>query len=105
MSGDPIATTRGPIATVQKNRREELRFSLDEFKGHRFVTVRIYAPGRDGSMVPTKCGVTFRPALIAEFRPGAMQKLSLSCQLQLSQSILNTVVDRLAFADERIAHA
>ncbi|MGH8673875.1 MAG: protein kinase domain-containing protein [Burkholderiales bacterium] len=48
---------------------------------------------------------TMTDALIAEFRPAAMKKLSLNCQLQLSQSLLNTVVDRLAFADERIAHA
>ena len=48
---------------------------------------------------------TMTDALIAEFRPAAMKKLSLNCQLQLSRSLLNTVVDRLAFADERIAHA
>jgi hypothetical protein len=48
---------------------------------------------------------TLTDALIAEFRPAAMKKLSLNCQLQLSQSLLNTVVDRLMFADERIAHA
>ncbi|HEY6966783.1 MAG TPA: serine/threonine-protein kinase [Burkholderiales bacterium] len=48
---------------------------------------------------------TLTDSLIAEFKPGAMKKLSLNCQLQLSQSLLNTVVDRLAFADERIAHA
>ena len=48
---------------------------------------------------------TLTDALIAEFRPGAMKKLSVNCQLQLTQSLLNTVVDRLAFADERIAHA
>ncbi len=48
---------------------------------------------------------TLTDALIAEFRPAAMKKLSLNCQLHLSQSLLNTVVDRLAFADERIAHA
>jgi hypothetical protein len=34
-----------------------------------------------------------------------MKKLSVNCQLQLSQSLLITVIDRLAFADERIAHA
>jgi 3-deoxy-manno-octulosonate cytidylyltransferase (CMP-KDO synthetase) len=34
-----------------------------------------------------------------------MRKLSTNCQLQLSLSLLNTVVDRLAFADERIARA
>jgi len=48
---------------------------------------------------------TLTDALIAEFRPGAMHRLSVNCQLQLSLSLLNTVVDRLAFADERIAHA
>jgi hypothetical protein len=64
------APTPAPIAIVQKNQREELRFSLDEFKGHRFVSLRIYAPGRDGLMVPTKSGVTFRPELIAEIRKG-----------------------------------
>ena len=44
-------------------------------------------------------------ALVAEFRPVALRTLSKNCQLQLSLSLLNTVVDRLAFADERIAHA
>jgi len=56
--------------------------------------------------VPRQATVeTLTDALIAEFRPAAMKKLSVNCQLQLSQSLLNTVVDRLMFADERIAHA
>jgi serine/threonine protein kinase len=66
-----------------------------------------------GEMAHVKAGAiprqatveTLTDALIAEFRPAAMKKLSLNCQLQLSQSLLNTVVDRLMFADERIAHA
>jgi len=66
-----------------------------------------------GEMAHVKAGAiprqatveTLTDALIAEFRPGAMNKLSINCQLQLSLSLLNTVVDRLAFADERIAHA
>jgi eukaryotic-like serine/threonine-protein kinase len=64
-----------------------------------------------GEMAHVKAGAmprqatveTLTDALIAEFRPGAMAKLSVNCQLQLSRSLLNTVVDRLAFADERIA--
>jgi serine/threonine protein kinase len=48
---------------------------------------------------------TITDALIAEFRPSAMKKLSTNCQLQLTLSLLNSMVDRLAFADERIAHA
>jgi serine/threonine protein kinase len=66
-----------------------------------------------GEMAHVKAGAiprqatveTLTDALIAEFRPGAMKKLSTNCQLQLSQSLLNAVVDRLMFADERIAHA
>ena len=58
-----------------------------------------------GQMTRQATVETMTDALIAEFRPAAMKKLSLNCQLQLSQSLLNTVVDRLAFADERIAHA
>ncbi|MGH6629866.1 MAG: cyclic nucleotide-binding domain-containing protein, partial [Burkholderiales bacterium] len=58
-----------------------------------------------GSMPRQATVETLTEALIAEFRPGAMKKLSTNCQLQLSLSLLNTVVDRLAFADERIAHA
>jgi serine/threonine protein kinase len=66
-----------------------------------------------GEMAHVKAGAiarqatveTLTDALIAEFRPAAMKKLSVNCQLQLSQSLLNTVVDRLMFADERIAHA
>src|SRR5258706_5753329 len=66
-----------------------------------------------GEMAHVKAGLmprqatveTITDALIAEFRPDAMKKLSVNCQLQLSLSLLNTVVDRLAFADERISHA
>jgi serine/threonine protein kinase len=60
---------------------------------------------KDGGIPRQATVETLTDALIAEFRPGAMKKLSVNCQLQLSQSLLNAVVDRLMFADERIAHA
>ncbi|MGH8765614.1 MAG: protein kinase domain-containing protein, partial [Burkholderiales bacterium] len=60
---------------------------------------------KSGAMTRQATVETITDALIAEFRPAALRKLSKNCQLQLSLSLLNTVVDRLAFADERIAHA
>jgi serine/threonine protein kinase len=57
-----------------------------------------------GEMARQATVETLTEALIAEFRPAALKKLSERCQLQLSVSLLNTVVERLAFADERIAH-
>ena len=60
---------------------------------------------KTGQMARQATVETLTDALIAEFRPEAMNVLSAGCQLQLALSLLNTVVDRLAFADERIAHA
>jgi serine/threonine protein kinase len=60
---------------------------------------------KNGQMPRQATVETLTDALIAEFRPAAMKKLSLNCQLQLSKSLLNTVIERLIFADERIAHA
>jgi serine/threonine protein kinase len=71
------------------------------------------APAYFGEMAYVKSGglprqatvETLTDAVIADFRPAAMRKLSPACQLQLSDALLNSLVDRLAFADERIAHA
>ncbi len=43
--------------------------------------------------------------LIAEVAPGSIERLGKNCQLQLSLALMHTLVDRLAMADERIAHA
>jgi len=43
--------------------------------------------------------------VVAEFDPEALQATSLRCQLQLARAILDSVVDRLALANERIAGA
>jgi serine/threonine protein kinase len=66
-----------------------------------------------GEMAYVKAGAMSRQAtvetmadcLIARFRSSALKPLSVNCQLALSQALLNTLVERLAFADERIAHA
>ncbi len=41
--------------------------------------------------------------VVAEFDPEAIQKTSLPCQLQLTKAILDSVVDRLSLANERMA--
>lgn len=49
------------IATIEKNKAEELRIALTEYKGHNCVDVRIFAePYADEGQgrVPTKKGVT-----------------------------------------------
>ena len=48
-----------PIATIKKNGREEIRVALAEFKGTKFVDVRVYAEfaGATHARSPTKEGV------------------------------------------------
>ena len=48
------------IAVIEKNRDEEIRVVLGDFKGHQLVSIRIFADTRedDGQdRVPTKKGV------------------------------------------------
>lgn len=51
------------IAVVEKNSREEVRVSLDEFAGVQVVDVRIFADFKTGPLAvrgPTKKGVTLK---------------------------------------------
>ena len=45
---------------------------------------------------------TFTDVLLAEFSYSALQNASKDCQLQLSNALVHTLVDRLALANERI---
>ena len=63
------------IATIEKNRSEELRIALKEYEGHHYVDLRTYTePYSDHGQgrVPTKKGVTLGvaklPALIEALR-------------------------------------
>ena len=64
-----------------------------------------------GEMAYIKSGAIPRQAtvesmtdlVLAEFDTTAIQRLSNNCQLRLTFALLNTLVDRLALADERIA--
>jgi serine/threonine protein kinase len=66
-----------------------------------------------GEMAYVKAGAIRRQAtvesitdvVVAEFEPASIERLSKTCQLQLSQALLHTLVDRLAMADERISIA
>lgn len=47
---------------------------------------------------------TLSDVVLAEFEPAAIAKTSAVCQLQLTKAILDSVVDRLALANQRMAN-
>jgi hypothetical protein len=58
------------VGTIRKNSDDELRISLDEFKGHRLLDLRIFSAFTAAKVpMPTKKGVAIAvekiPALIA----------------------------------------
>ncbi len=54
------------IGTLRKNARESIAVMLREFKGHRFVDVRIVVEGKDGQPQPTGKGVALKPDSLPE---------------------------------------
>jgi hypothetical protein len=57
----PPEETGTRLATFNRGRGEEqLRVCLDTFEGHRFVSIRLWARGRDGNFWPTRKGCSIR---------------------------------------------
>jgi hypothetical protein len=48
------------IASIDKNSREVLRVTLDDFKGHRLVNLRVWFKTAEGDYCPGKHGVALR---------------------------------------------
>jgi hypothetical protein len=56
------------VCEIPKNSRETIKFSLGEFKGHKFVDLRVWAVEDGKDPAPTKKGLAVSPALWPQFR-------------------------------------
>lgn len=48
------------VAVVPKNKREEIRISLDLLNGNRLFNARVYFPAQDGTKRPGNAGIAFK---------------------------------------------
>ena len=55
-------------AVIEKNSRESIVVSETEYKGSKYVDVRVFYKDADGSLKPTRKGVSLRPEKVAELR-------------------------------------
>jgi len=53
---------------IEKNSRESIVVSETEYKGNKYVDVRVFYKDIDGSLKPTRKGVSLRPEKVAELR-------------------------------------
>ncbi len=51
---------------IEKNSRESIVVSETEYKGNKYVDVRVFYKDTDGSLKPTRKGVSVRPEKVAE---------------------------------------
>lgn len=55
-----------PLGTIRKNSREEIRFTVETFKGHEIVNARVWYLDDAGEYRPGKQGLAFRLELLGE---------------------------------------
>ncbi|MEI4473355.1 transcriptional coactivator p15/PC4 family protein [Frigidibacter sp. MR17.24] len=58
------------VHTFTKNSREEVRISLDDFRGMRVVNLRVWFETQDGTMRPGKQGLALRVEALPELLHG-----------------------------------
>ena len=61
------------ILELPKNSRETIRFSLGEYKTHKFVDLRIWAIEDGKDPAPTKKGLAVSPQLWPQFKAALAQ--------------------------------
>jgi Transcriptional Coactivator p15 (PC4) len=45
------------ITEIQKNLKERVRVSIEEYRGHKFIDLRVYFEAQEGDWRPTKKGI------------------------------------------------
>jgi len=45
------------IAEIEKNLKERIRVSIEEYRGHKFIDLRVYFEAENGEWKPTKKGI------------------------------------------------
>lgn len=55
------------ITTMEKNSQEEIRFSLQVYRGTDLIDIRVYYKRGDGKRIPTKKGISISLELFEEF--------------------------------------
>lgn len=56
------------LHSFPKNSLEEVRSIVTEFKGKKYIDMRVYYKAEDGSYRPTKKGLTLSPELVPELQ-------------------------------------
>lgn len=62
-----------PVHVFQKSKTEQVRISINEYRGHEYIDIRIFYLSDDDKFLPTKKGVTVKKDLYPELLAGVVQ--------------------------------
>jgi hypothetical protein len=62
-----------PVCELLKNSREAIHFRLGEFKGHKFIDMRVFIQEDSKDPAPTKKGLAVSPTLWPQFKKALAQ--------------------------------
>ncbi|MGA2106814.1 MAG: transcriptional coactivator p15/PC4 family protein [Syntrophorhabdales bacterium] len=71
------------IGEIEKNAKEKIRVSIEEYKGHKYVDCRVYFQDEAREWHPTKKGIALNPDIIDEVIE-ALQKASEKLETMLA---------------------
>jgi predicted SpoU family rRNA methylase len=54
------------IAEIEKNAKEKIRVSIEEYKGHKFVDCRVYWKDKDENWKPSRKGIALNDETLDE---------------------------------------
>lgn len=79
-----------PIATIEKNSREEIRVFLDDWRGYDLVSLRVFFRRKNGEPLPTKKGITFDVKLL----PNIIDALDAARKAAIADALLSDATKR-----------
>ena len=53
---------------ISKNAMERIRFQTTKYQGKQLIDIRVWVPGEDDELIPTRKGLTFSVVRFREFR-------------------------------------
>jgi hypothetical protein len=54
------------IGEIQKNQKEKIIISTNEYKGHKYVDLRVHYEDESGEYKPSKKGIAVNPKILPE---------------------------------------
>ncbi len=68
------------VSVVKKNRKEEIRVTLEPFNGHDLFQARVWFETEEGDKRPGKSGIAFRVDRLPEFAAAVNEALRVARQ-------------------------